>query len=392
MGIIKALYDIAIIITTFLILPFWWLSYKKKGYRLGVSQRVLLYKTVLPENAVWIHCASVGEIKTAMPIIEYISSKREAFLTVFSPRAYTFAKDNLNIPVLFLPFDVSFLIEKFIRINRPKILIIFEAELWFNLINTASKHIPIVSLNTNLPKNPKNIFFKYILNRISYFVLKNEDDRSKLSGLIKEKNTKVCGNLKVLSKTEDKQVNIDTGSRKVILAASTHHPEEEIILKTFCRLKKDHPDILLIIAPRHVERLEQIKQLVERYKLSYCLRSETEKPRADVYIVDTIGELSYMYRYSDAVFVGGTVSKVGGHNIFEPILSGKKVIIGENFFKIKDLVIQAEKLNALLVVKDEDELFRAFEKMLKNGNVDLDIKDLQDKVFSCYREEVDRWI
>lgn len=105
-----------------------------------------------------------------------------------------------------------------------------------------------------------------------------------------------------------------------------------------------------------------------------------------------MGELSSLYKYGDVVFVGGTFSKVGGHNIFEPILTGKKVIIGKNYFKIKDLVIQGEKLGAVVVVEDENQLKDAILELLKNSDLKVDISKIQIDIYNCYKKEIDRWI
>ncbi|MEJ5173612.1 MAG: glycosyltransferase N-terminal domain-containing protein, partial [Hydrogenothermaceae bacterium] len=153
MGFIRLIYNFLLFFSLVIVLPVWIFLNKKRGYSIGLRERVVMKKENLPTRAVWIHCASVGEIKTAMPIIEYISSKEPVILTVFSPRAYKFAK-SLNIPTTFLPFDFSFLIKKFIKTYKPKILIVEEAEFWFNLITVSSKYIPVISINTNMPKSP----------------------------------------------------------------------------------------------------------------------------------------------------------------------------------------------------------------------------------------------
>ncbi|MEZ0323541.1 MAG: glycosyltransferase N-terminal domain-containing protein [Hydrogenothermaceae bacterium] len=386
MGFTRLIYDILLAFVLVLAIPIWFILNKKRGYYIGLKERLLIKKENLPEGAVWIHCASVGEIKTAMPIIEYVSSKKPVILTVFSPRAYKFGK-SLNIPTTFLPFDFSFLIKKFIKTYKPKVLIIEEAEFWFNLITVSSNYIPVLSMNTNIPKT---IFVKPLLGSISTFIVKNETDKEILKSSVEEAKIKVCGNLKLLSKVEEKKLDINFGGRKVIVAGSTHNPEEEIIFEIYRDLKDR--DTILVVAPRHTERVRKIEILAEKIGLSYSLRSQTKDPKTDIYIIDTIGELAFLYKYADVVFVGGTISEVGGHNIFEPILSGKKVIIGYNYHKIKDLVEEAEKLGAVKIVKSKEELKETIEKLLEDGKLNVDIKNIQQKIFNCYIKEIERWI
>lgn len=388
MGFIKFIYNFLLIVAISVIVPVWWYIYKKKGYDIGLRDRLFPKRLDIPAGAVWIHCVSVGEIKTAMPIIEYISSKHPVFLTVFSPRAYKFAKDTLNVPVTFLPFDLSFLIAKFIKLNRPKILILMEGELWFNLVMVSSESIPVISINTHVPKIK---LYKHILNRVSQFILKSKEDEEKLKYMGVNSYITLCGNLKILSKVNQQNISFNT-DKKVILAGSTHPPEEEIIFDTFKQIKQENPNLLLVIAPRHIERVKEIIQLAKEMGFSYSLRTKTTSPQTDIYIIDTIGELSSFYRFADVVFVGGTLSKVGGHNIFEPILNGKKVIIGDNYQKIRELVEEAKKLEAIYIVKNKLELKETIQKLLENPNINENISELQDSIIHCYKKTLNRWL
>lgn len=388
MGFVRFLYNALVLLLSVFVVPVWWFVYKKKGYSIGLKDRFFPQKLDVKAGAVWIHCASVGEIKTAMPVIEYISSKTPVFLTVFSPRAYSFAKQTLNIPVTFLPFDLSFLITKFIKLNRPKLLILVEGELWFNLVTVSSRYFPLISINSHVPKLA---VYKPILSRISQFILKSSEDEHKLKSFGIKSDIKVCGNLKILSKVNEKEVNFYT-DKKVILAGSTHHPEEEIIIDIFKQIKEANPDLMLIIAPRHVERVKEVCQLAEKNGFSCSLRTQTTSPQTDIYVIDTVGELSSFYRFADAVFVGGTIANIGGHNIFEPILAGKNVVIGKYHHKIRELVEEAKKLGAIQIVADRQSLKQAIEENLRNSDIDRDIKKLQEDVLNCYKQTLDSWL
>lgn len=381
----RLIYDFIFIIFLSIFLPVWWLFYRRKGYNIGILERFLIKNPKLPKDAVWIHCASIGEIKTAIPIIDYISSKENVFLTFFSPRAYRFVKDNLNIPATFLPFDISFLIKRFIEIHRPKSLVLVEGEFWLNLVRISSENMPVISINTKLPKHP--YLYKHILKKVNLFLLKNPQDEMVLKRVGVNAGIHSCGNLKILSKINEKEIEFFT-EKKVILAGSTHWPEEDIILDVFKEMKSENSQLVLVLAPRHIERIDQLQKLVENKGLTYSLRSKTKRADSDVYLIDTIGELSSMYKFADAVFVGGTLANIGGHNIFEPILSGKKVIIGKNFYKIKELVEEAKKLKAIEIVEDRYQLKEAFKSLLEDGNIKVNVRELQEEILRCYKKSI----
>jgi len=179
----------------------------------------------------------------------------------------------------------------------------------------------------------------------------------------------------------------------VVIAGSTHEPEEKIILSVFKRLKKDFPELVLVLAPRHLERLDDIKKLIEGSGFEYSLRSQTKKIENDVYLVDTLGELAGLYRYADVVFVGGTIADVGGHNILEPALENKPVIIGKNYYKIKELYNMLKDYNIVFSVEDEEELYYRIKGILSEGfKVNVDFKSLQEEIRKCYINNINTFL
>jgi 3-deoxy-D-manno-octulosonic-acid transferase len=392
----KLIYNLVYALALIIVLPVLYLYYKKKGYNFHLKERFLLKKLNTQKPTIWIHCASVGEIKTALPIINYLKTYQdyEILITIFSVRAYDFAVKNLNdIKITYLPFDLSFLIKKFIKNYKPKILIIQEAEFWFNLITTSCKYIPVISINTSISeKSKKNItrfrfYFKPILNSFSKIIVRTKEDKEFLSRFVNPSKINVCGNLKLLSEVKHKEVNLEK-TKKIILGASTHSPEEEILIKVYKEIKDGQT--MLILAPRHLERINEIINLIENHGLSYGLRSKNSSLDTQVYIIDTMGELTSFFKYADAVFVGGTIANIGGHNILEPILSGKKVIIGKNYFKIKDLVELARSIDAVNIVENEIKLRNTILKHLKNNNIDIDLEALRKDIYNCYIKSIPR--
>ncbi len=365
---------------------------KKKGYSPDIKERLVLYNSK-EKGFLWFHCASVGELNLAKPLIEHFSKNHKILITVFSPRGKDYAKKLYPFAIIKpLPFDFSFSVKRFLKKFQPEALIIVEGELWYNLIKEASKQIPVISVNTRIsPKSFKlyrrlSFLYKKTLNRFALFLVRSEKDLYFLKHLIKdEKKAVLCGDLKVVSSGEVKEIFLDKKGKKVIVAGSTHSPEEEILLDVFKNIKKDFPESVLIIAPRHLERIEDIENSVKKHGFSYSFRTKTDKLYTDVYIVDTIGELSGIYRYADVVFIGGTFAPVGGHNILEPVFFKKPVVIGPNYQKIEDMYDFLKKRNAVSSVNSKEELERFIKKVL-NGQVyvDINLEKEKEKVLSCY--------
>ncbi|WP_457623135.1 3-deoxy-D-manno-octulosonic acid transferase [Persephonella sp.] len=394
------LYNTLYLILLIISIPFLAFSIKRKGYRFDLKERFVLYNDEKKDGYIWFHCASVGELKTAEPLINYFKDKFNILITVSSPRGKDFALENFSYAtVRTLPFDLPFLIRKFLKLYNPKILIITEGEFYYNLICISSKKIPVVSINTRISPSSYRIYKKFsflfskILSCFSKMIVRSEKDFKYLKKFIIEDKLVLCGDLKFLSSSNVRDVFLNTKNKKIILAGSTHDPEEKVLITVFKSLRLRYPDVRLVIAPRHLERIPEIKKLIKEEGLSYSLRSETEVIEKDVYIVDTMGELSGMYKYADVVFVGGTISNVGGHNIIEPILNKKPVIIGNNYEKIKDLYNFFEKYNMVYSVNNGRELEKIIEDMLLTEfKPEIDISDLQEKIFNCYLRNIEEFI
>ena len=393
----------SLLYTIFLIifLPFYFIWLKKKGYSLDIKERLVLYTPENLKNPLWFHCASVGELNTAKPLIDFYSKKYNILITVSSPRGKKYAKENFKYAaVRFLPFDYKFLYRKFIKFYNPKVLIVLEGEFWYNFITTTSSFTPVISANTRISPSSykfyKRLSFLYrkIFNSFAKFLVRSKDDKVFLEDFVRDKDKIViCGDLKFISSDTKKDVFLKKNNKKVLIAGSTHPPEEKILLETFTKLKKQFPDLVLVLAPRHLERLKQIKDLVKSYNLSYSLRTDTDSLDTDVYIIDTLGELSGLYRYADVVFVGGTIADVGGHNILEPALENKPVIIGKNFYKIKELYNILKNYGVVYVIHDEKQLYSKILELLKNKvNISVDFKQLQENIKNCYISNIDKFL
>ncbi|WP_457623956.1 3-deoxy-D-manno-octulosonic acid transferase [Persephonella sp.] len=377
-------------------LPFFIFFTRKKGYSPDLKERFVLYSDK-KEDYLWFHCASVGELNLARPLIEYFKNRKKILITVSSPRGKEHAVKNYPYAaVRVLPFDLSFLIRKFIAMYRPSALIVVEGELWFNLITVSSGHIPVFSVNARLSPSSFNLykklgfFYRKIFNSFSLILARSETDYRYIKQFLgDESRIKLCGDLKYVSSKSKKKVEF-YAEGKVIIAGSTHPPEEEILLKVFKKLKEKYPDLKLVIAPRHVERTDEVVQIVRRYGFTPTLRTESVRAETDVYVVNTVGELGGLYRYADGVFIGGTIANVGGHNVLEAAVEGKEVVIGKNHHKIRDMVQELESEGVLHIAEDEKQLERIFEEILEREKPAVDFEKKAEKIFNCYVNSLEK--
>ena len=341
---------------------------KKRG---GFSplKRIKIKLDVSRERDIWIHCASIGEVNSAKPLIERLRDR--VVITTFTDYGAERAKKLFkDVPVSVVPFDLKFLTDRFLSSAGIKKLLIYETEIWPSLLSSTIEEgidVYIVSgkITESSFKNYRRFsqIFSSLFKDIVFLGRSTEDvERAKALGF---KRCKAIGDLKfdsVSLSAPPLNVNIE-GNRKIVVWGSTHEGEERIAEEIHFRLKKLFPDILTIIAPRHIGRAKEIKDSLSGKVL---LRTDTEQisPDTDFYIVNTIGELSSFYAVSDVSVIGGTFNrKIGGHNPLEPMALGKPVVIGPYHRHFKDIV---ERVRKALIFTDENSLFDKISLLLKN--------------------------
>ena len=344
-------------------------------------------------NWLWFHAVSVGEFNAIWPLILNIHKEKSNYPIMIScttKAGYKLAKEKAkenNFLVFYFPFDLPPVISSLLSYAKVKLLVIVETEIWpVTLSECYKRKIPIVLVNARLSdKSYKNyrlfkFYFKNIINLFTEVLAQSESDANKFLslGLIKTK-IKTLGNIKFVTYIDPKTKNgngliAESNNNKNIIKiifASTHPGEEEIAINIFKELFSRFKNIRLIIAPRHVNRVSEIVELVKSNKLNPVLRSrnETVKLQDDIFILDTIGELTKYYSESQITIVGGTFAKIGGHNIIEPIRAKSYTIIGPHDFKIKELSNIFKTKQALVQVKDQKELGTKIKEAITNSEL-----------------------
>lgn len=315
----------------------------------------------LPKQSVrptiWLHCVSVGEVRASFPVVEKIKSEYPAFSFVISTvtmtgnqeamRTFPDAEDHF-----ILPTDFSWAMKKLVARINPSILIIAETDFWYHLLDQVKQNGgKIVVINgkispSSLKKFTRTAFFAQKLFALpDLFLVQSDVYQSAFQQLgVLPTKVHVTGNLKMTPNnariTRENQVQLQnslsiTNNDFVITIASTHDKEEEILLRQLLPIWEKYPDVKIILAPRHLERLSTVKQLLQQLKISYFLYSsrEIDRRNTQVILIDCMGIVTSLYQISKlAVVAGSYISTVGGHNIFEPIQMGIPVIYGPHMY------------------------------------------------------------
>jgi 3-deoxy-D-manno-octulosonic-acid transferase len=366
-----------------LVVPFlYYRLYLGKEDNNRISEKLGNYTTARPigKKLIWINTASVGETLSVLPLINHLH-EYNILLSTTTVTSAKLVKDKLPAHAIhvFVPIDTISVVRKFLNHWQPDLAILVESEWWPNIIIETSNVIPLISLNTRISDKSYQRWLKYksvasiLLARFKAFYPQSKYDEQKLQTL-GASNIKMIGNLKYNTnltikeqlRTEVKQA---IGNRQVFLAASTHNGEEEIVFHSYISLLKKHSNLLLIIAPRHPNRLPQIELLCNEHKLTYHVRSQGQLPdnNTKVYIVDTIGELHTIYSISDIAFVGGSLANIGGHNPLEPALLAVPMILGPYTSNFSDIIEELTELGIVKIVYSAEEMEKVVSDLL-DGN------------------------
>jgi len=372
----------------FLLLPFMAIrvlfkSFKDKDYRSNFSNRFGIYKNQSKvNNAVWFHAVSLGEVIASKKIVKTISEEYDVILSVSTATGLREARKifNTDIEIVYAPWDFWFLVSNFYRTYKPISLILFETEIWPNMISQAyKKKLPIILCNGRMSdssyKSYKKFksFSKQILNKISFvFVQSNSHlERFKALGLNKNKIQNV-GSVKFDIEMRDIKNNRAHLNHQIILAASTHKKEDELIAEAFQELKNEMPDLKLIIAPRHPERAHSIKTLLTKMNMDSRIHTSFTEDlnNNEIAIISATGLMQELYSLSTSAFIGGSLFKdYGGHNIIESAAQGCPFIVGPYMKNFEDILKKFLQKDACIQIKTKKDLVNAFKTLLNDDQL-----------------------
>jgi 3-deoxy-D-manno-octulosonic-acid transferase len=376
-------------VTIILILSFPLLYPLKKRVRLGERLGLELPDLGQPaEKRLWVHALSVGEVLSAVPLLEALKREypsRELALSVKTAAGLEIARQRLAGAadyIVPMPLDFWWSSRKIVKTLQPALFILVETDIWPGLMASLNtRGVPTVLVNGRIsPRTARyyarwQFFVRRVLEQIEVCLVQTEIDRQRImKGGLPSNRITVTGNIKfdITWSSTDPVARQDASSlfglhdSTVWIAGSTHHPEEVSILNVFGELVHAFPDLRLIIAPRDARRFEDVYELARNSGFDVIRRTElpSEKHGHHVVILNTLGELGRVYGLADVAFVGGSLAQKGGHNLLEPASFGIPVLFGPhtyNFVTMAELLISA---GGGRVVANEHELLQSMAELL----------------------------
>jgi len=327
---------------------------------------------------IWFHAASVGEFKSIIPIINRLNKEKnlKILVTTTTLSSGNLAKIELrkfkNVEHRYFPFDVNFLINKFLNKWKPDRIFLVDSEIWPNLIlNAKILKIPIALLNARLRLKSFNkwMIFSGVANKIfgifSLCICSNLETKKFLKKL-KVRNIHFKGNIKLINNVDYKKIsNVNKSillKKKFWLAASTHKEEDIFCINTHLKLKKKYKDLITIVAPRHTERAREIKILSEKFKLNSQILNKNEiiLKNKEFIIINQFGVLPNYFKYAKSVFIGKSMIKRlendGGQNPIEAAKLRCKIYHGPYVYNFEEIYKIFEKYNISKKIKNYNEL------------------------------------
>ncbi len=368
----------------------------QEEFRRSLTERLGFYETGPFGSSIWIHAASVGEVFCSIPLLKRIKTEfphRKIIMTTMTSTGRAAATGQLPEVdhILFLPIDHPFVLRKALKRIQPMLLLVAETELWPNLLRTCGRGgIPIILFNGRISeKSFRGYFFfrslfRECLQYVSLFLMQTNEDRDRIVqiGAAPDK-TRVVGNLKFdqtpPAMTDEATAGLAqslglVGRETVFIAGSTHSGEEEVFISLSKELREIAPDLLLILAPRHLNRLEEVEQILHRESSSWTRRTTLaikqsrpdQQGRTEVILLDTMGELMSLYRLATLVFIGGSLVPVGGHNPLEPLFFKKCVLFGPFMFHFSEISRQLVEAGGAIQVNGREDLSNHLRHLLRN--------------------------
>jgi len=382
------LYNIAYFVFVLISIPILIIKGKWHGgfwMRFGIWPEALAQELKHKSN-IWLHAVSVGEI---FAIQELIRQLKETFPTshivvsTVTKTGYELAAHKFKEEtVVYAPLDFQFCVERYIHFIKPRMYISAETEIWPHLFLAFKHHqIKIALVNGRISQKSLNRyqfvkpFLKPILEAVTYFCMQTVEDAERIQslGALTEKIV-MTGNMKFDDLLEDipaRLKSVEWLSKELLwLAGSTHPGEEAIVLRVFKELQSEFKQLRLMIAPRHVERVNEIVDLIRRHDLTARRFSQFQAFQLadyEVMVVDTIGDLRHLYNLASVVFVGKSLTAHGGQNILEPAYYAKPIMVGPYMQNFKDLVGLFKKNNALKQIQNEKELADTARELLRDS-------------------------
>ena len=359
-------------------LPYWLYQILRRGkYRTGLVERMggvpaRLGASSNTNPVIWVHAVSLGEVLAVSGLVEQMRRsfpRHRVLLSTTTDTGQELARKRFGeANVFYFPMDFAFAIRPYLRALRPELVVLAETEFWPNLLRLAhasGARIAVVNARISDRSLPRYRRFKWALRRmlehVDLFLAQTADDSARLHAIGADAaRIEVTGNLKFdvslppappIVNSLRRSLAAD-GAGPVLVCGSTVDDEEPPLLKAFENLRVAHPRAVMILAPRHPERFDEVAILIQQLGIPFVRRSQwqTQPLAGGVFLVDTIGELAALYALADVAFVGGSLVPRGGHNIIEPAQHGVAIVTGNHTENFRDIVALFQSRDAVRIV------------------------------------------
>ena len=367
---------------------------RRPGYKKTFMERFAVFspdkEIYLGEyhGAIWVHAVSVGESVIATALIEKwqkTDPKKKFVLSTTTTTGQELARKKVppGVEVIYCPIDFVFFVRKVLRLLKPSMLLIFETEIWPNMIAEAKiSGAKVALVNARMSDHSSRgyyrwrYFFRPLLNKFDLIGVQTLQDKERYASVAPDANIEVTHNMKFDQeipadfKSIDLSAYFGAGEHQILLAASTHPGEEKLIASVFSEIKNDFPELRLVIVPRHAERGSEIVKILNEQQLSFRRRSEdngSAVKNVDVLLADTTGEMLSFMDSADVVIMGKSLAGQNeGHNIIEPALLGKAIVCGNVLKNFRYILNIFKDNNALITIDCDEQLADVLKELFKD--------------------------
>lgn len=378
----RALYTLLfVLLLPFAVLRLYWRSIKAPAYRDRIKERFARVPDRQSHKPlIWVHAVSVGETLAAVPMIRALQAllpDHAVCITTTTPTgsARVLAEFGESVLHYYLPYDLPSFQRHFSKAINPTVLIIMETELWPNMIAENAKSIPVILANGRMSEKSKKGYqslsrlTRPMFEQLSLVAAQSNDDADRFLQLgANSSNCAITGSIKydvkITDAHRDRMIDLSDclqiNRRRVIIFASTHSGEDELILPLIKRLQLRDERVLGFIVPRHPERFDTVRQLAQRHAMSLTTVTEGQSVSETTHLLlgDTMGDLLSFYGLADIAFIGGSLVPHGGHNMLEAAAWSLPTVMGSSFFNFKHIADRLMQEGGLVSVSDDFALER----------------------------------
>jgi 3-deoxy-D-manno-octulosonic-acid transferase len=385
----------------------WWRGRSEPGYRRGIAERFGFYGVPPAKPVLWLHAVSVGETRAAEPLLRALQARHPEYEILVTQMTATGREAAAQVfrgavRVAWLPYDYPSAVKRFLRHFRPRLGVLMETEIWFNLVDEcALAGVPLLLANARMSEKSARGYTlvaslaRRALGRLRAIAAQTPEDAERL-GALGGRGVEITGNLKFDAEPGGGSERLAStfrgwfGERPVLLAASTREGEEELLLDAMERNALGNA--LLVIVPRHPQRFGAVAQVLAARGLRFARRSANAVVERDCDIVlgDSMGEMDAYYRACDAALVGGSLLAYGGQNLIEACAAGVPVLLGPHTYNFAQAAESAISAGAAVRVNDAAEAITVARSLLQNQGLRERMGEAGVAFCSAHRGATDR--